>query len=311
MVTDLLFRVACHGGTDEALQVHLKRIIDSAYTRKTLGGADIDGEFIAPVIQESHDGDARREIMKHLRQCLSESSGRRWQKIYGGLALIEKLMAHGSPALAIEVAHGHHFDVVQKVSFLEYFDAEARGCADRRAQNVIRTKAKEVNAMLVPLLQKAANEELPRDAGLNCKDNDLRSTCSKDTEQRSLPSTTTGSTGIASSSRSSLSTVSPPQSPSEVDASPEARIDAAFDELRHWMDSKDYSSASSGNHSPRESGDDDSDWEPIGRLPMVIQKPSGRQVSRENSDTGDKFFTLMPAPAVAPDATRAKCLMSL
>lgn len=308
MVASLLFGVACHGGTDEALNVHLKRIIDSAYTRKTLGGSDIDGEFIAPVIQESHDGDARREIMKQLRQCLGESSGRRWQKIYGGLALIEKLMVHGSPALAIEVAHGHHFDVVQKVSFLEYFDAEARGCTDRRAQNVIRTKAKEVNGMLVPLLQKAANEELPRDAGLNCKDNDLRSTCSKDTAQQSV-STTTGST-LASSSRSSLSTVSPYSSP-ELDTSPEARIDDAFGELRTWMESADYTSGGSCNHSPRESGDDDSDWEPIGRLPMAKQKSSDNRVSRGDSDTGDKFFTPMPAPAVTPDAMRAKCLMSL
>jgi len=302
-----LLGVACHGGTDEALNIHLKRIIDSAYTRKTLGGADIDGEFIAPVIQESHDGDARREIMKQLRQCLGESSGRRWQKIYGGLALIEKLMVHGSPALAIEVAHGHHFDVVQKVSFLEYFDAEARGCTDRRAQNVIRTKAKEVNAMLVPLLQNAAKQELPRDAGLNCKDGDLRSTCSKDTEQQSL-STTTGST-LASSSSSSLSTPSPHSSP-ELETCPEARIDDAFGELKTWMESGDYSSGGSCNHSPRECGGDDSDWEPIGRLPMAIQKSLDR-VSRADSDTGDKFFTPMPAPAVAPDAMRSKLLMSL
>jgi len=313
MVTDLLFRVACHGGTDEPLNIHLKRITDSAYTRKTLGGNDIDGELIAPVIQESHDCECRKQIMRYLRECLSESNGKRWQRIYGGLALAEKLMQLGSPALAIEVAHGHHFDLVQKVSFLEHFDAAARGCTDRRAQNMVRTKATELLDLLIPLLQKASCEELPSDAGLNCKDG--LDTCSKDTASQS---TTTGSTTASSSQASSISpSTSKSSSPSMPQSPPrKAKLDDAFSELHAWMESADYSSADSAPVTPRAASDDyDSDWEPIGKLP-VQAKPNGQNSpcnkwgnKTDSGDQAENFFTPMPAPA-AP-APRVKCMMSL
>lgn len=288
---DLLFRVACHGGADEPLNVHLKRITDSAYTRKTLGGADIDGEFIAPVIQESHDGDCRREIMRHLRQCLSEPSGKRWQRIYGGLALTEKLMQHGSYDLVVELAHGHHFDLVQKVSFLEYFDAEARGCTDRRAQNVVRTKAKELLMALVPLLQKASLQELPSNAGLN-HGKDTMSVCSKDTRE----TRSTAASSNVSSSHSSVSSTSPTSSVPEPIEAP--KIDEAFNDLRAWMDSSDHSGGS-GSVSPRSSGEPD--WEPIG-----VKSPHNGP-RRECSEAADTFFTPMPAPATS----RSKFMMSL
>jgi hypothetical protein len=295
------FRVACNGGSDEPLNIHLKRITDSAYTRKTLGANDIDGEFIAPVIQESHDSDCRREIMRHLRECLSESSGKRWQKIYGGMALTEKLMQHGSHDLAIEVAQGHHFDLVQKVSFLEHFDAAARGCTDRRAQNVVRAKASELLAVLIPLLRRAADEELPQDAGLQGKDLNIKDTasiCSKDTK-------TTGSTKATGSNAAPSERSSPPESPGEP-ASPSKRppaIDASFADFNDWLESGGYSSAS-----PRDSTDGDSDWEPIGQLPVRGRRSVGRSSLGSNSDaedTADQFFTPMPAPA-APSKPKHK-----
>lgn len=305
MVTDFLFRVACHGGSDEPLNVHLKRITDSAYTRKTLGGTDIDGELIAPVIQESHDGECRRQIMRHLRECLSESNGKRWQRIYGGLALTETLMQHGSNALAIEVAHGHHFDLVQKVSFLEHFDAAARGCTDRRAQSMVRTKATALLTTVVPLLQKASAEELPRDAGLNSKD--TASTCSKDTASQS---TSTGSTTASSSN----TTDSSPASSPEPGLPPKARIDEAFSALHEWMESPDYSSGASAPATPRSSSEAyDSDWEPIGKLPTTEKQNGVWSIwgnRADSSDTSDAFFTPMPASA-APAPARTRCMMSL
>lgn len=293
---DLLFRVACHGGSDEPLNIHLKRITDSAYTRKSLGGAEIDGEFIAPVIQESHDGDCRREIMKHLRGCLSEASGKRWQRIYGGLALTEKLMLHGSHELAIEVAHGHHFDLVQKVSLLERFDAVARGCSDRRAQHVIRSKASELNAALIPLLEKASLEDLPQNAGLN-GGKDVLSISSKDTAS---VSTSTGSTAASSTMTSTVSPTSSMLEEPETTEPPSQKqqIDQAFSSLEEWMESAGYTSGSAAA-SPRGSASDDSDWEPIGQLPSP-GKPSERSPSgdkSENGDNNDTFFTPMPAPA--------------
>jgi len=318
----MLFRVACHGGGDEPLNAHLKRITDSAYTRKTLGGAEIDGELLAPIIQESHDGDCRCEIMRHLRECLSEPSGKRWQRIYGGLALAEILMQHGSPALAIEVAHGHHFDLVQRVSFLEQFDATARGCADRRAQKALREKARAFLDVLVPQLEKASDEEPPGTSMiLGLTDKATPSTCSKD-----APSMSPGSTGSTTASGSETSTTSSSTSP--ACSSPEkesystgAHIDNAFSTLREWMDSSDTSSGCPSSVSPRmspsEASHDDSDSEAIGRLPPRLLADSWRQSSpwsdkSDRSDASDVFFTPMPTPASAVfSSERPKLLMSL
>lgn len=127
-------------------------------------------ELLAPVLEASHEADLRREIMRHLCDCLSEPTGKRWQRIYGGLVLSERLVEKGSHVLLIETAHGHHFDLVQKVSFLEHFDSAARGCSDQRAQHCIRKKASELRSMLIPRLKKASAEELPQNAGLGIKD---------------------------------------------------------------------------------------------------------------------------------------------
>lgn len=309
---DLLFRVACQGGGDEPLSVHLRRITDSAYTRKTLGGTDIEGQLVAPIIAESHDEDCRREIMRFLHECLSEAgSGKRWQKIYGGLALAENLMQHASSALLEEVAQGRHFDLVQKVSFLEQFDAVARGCSDRRAQHVVRKKANELRATLASLLEKANAEALK-----------IQSPECKDTASISSGSTATPSTASSSTRGSPSSVCSVPRSPGR-----DGHIDDAFDELREWMEtvhSNSASATSSPTTSPSVSitsspkscpGDselsiDDSDWERLEHLPPSYGALTTTQglpsdlldwfpASRVSdvSDTQDVFFTPMPAPA--------------
>jgi len=213
MVVDLLFRVACHGGGDEALRTHLKRVTDSAYTRKSLGGVDIEGDYLAPIIAESHDEDCRREIMRHLRECLSATGSKHWQKIYGGLALAENLMQHGSSSLLAEVAQGFHFDLVQKVSLLENYDAKARACTDRKAQNLVRTKASEFRSMLVSLLEKE-NKEQDHD------DLDTASTC--DSGSISTPCSTRSPSNVSSSSL-------------DIDL----HFDDAFAELSEWVESAD------------------------------------------------------------------------
>lgn len=158
MVADLLSRVACHRGGDEPLGMSLKRITE-------VGAVDMTQrrlqELLAPIIEASHEADCRRKIMRHLCDCLSEPTGKRWQRIYGALVLTEKLVQQGSPVLLIETAHGYHFDIVQKVSFLEHFDSEARGCTDRRAQHTIRKKAAELRLMLIPQLRAASTKEVP------------------------------------------------------------------------------------------------------------------------------------------------------
>jgi len=334
---DLLFRVACNGGNDEPLNIHLKRITDSAYTRKTLGGNAVDGQYVAPVIAESHDGECRREIMRHIRECLSaDASGKRWQKIYGGLTLTEIIMEHGSHELAIEVAHGHHFDLVQKVSFLEQFDAAARGCTDRRAQILVRTKASEVKAMLVPLLEKASTEELPENAGLNAKDANgpFKDTASLSTTSGSGPSSSMSPTSSIPTPDEAIprapaatELVRVEQQPAvtsgistiqECEEFTESRIprkesvadiDEAFSSLREWMDSAGYTSASSAAHSPRDSCTDESDCEPLGQFPAKVA--NGRSRNRTMSAMSacsvgsDAFFSPMPTPAHARGTAKA------
>mmetsp|Transcript_9518 Transcript_9518/g.19597 ORF Transcript_9518/g.19597 Transcript_9518/m.19597 type:complete len:468 (-) Transcript_9518:469-1872(-) len=173
MVVDILSRVACHRGCNEPLRMNLERITE-------IGAADTTQrrlqELLAPVLDASHEADLRPVIMRHLCDCLSETTGKRWQRIYGGLVLTENLVQQGSHVLLIETAHGHHFDLVQKISFLEHFDSAARGCSDQRAQHCIRKKAKDLRSMLLPRLKKASVEELPQNAGLGYKDS--LSTCS-------------------------------------------------------------------------------------------------------------------------------------
>jgi len=151
-------------------------------------------ELLAPVLEASHEADLRREVMRHVCDCLSEPTGKRWQRIYGGLVLTEKLVQQGSPVLLIETAHGHHFDLVQKISLVEKFDSATRGCPDPRAQQHIRRKASELLSLLMPRLKKAAAEELPQNAGLGIKDS--LSVCSP--SGMSMCTTTDASVGCSS-----------------------------------------------------------------------------------------------------------------
>jgi hypothetical protein len=311
----MLFGVACNGGSDEPLNIHLKRITDAAYTRQSIGGVAVAGELLAPIIAESHDADCRREIMKHIRECMSETHGKKWQRIFGGLVLTEELLQHGSPDLVIECAHGHHFDLIQKVSFLEKFDATAHGCSDRRAQNVIRTKATELNKNLVPWLQKASSEELPQNAGLLIKD--TLSSCSFDRLSNATPSTAASG---AMSSATTGSIVSEDDiargsvvSEDDIDCDI-GDIDDAFRELRTWMEASDSWTGSSPRSLPRESSSgsdsfDDpegDDWEPLGELKSV-----GHEISLRTIASEDMFFTPMPAPAIARAPARSMQFASI
>jgi len=197
-------------------------------------------------------------------------------------------MQHGSPELLTEVARGHHFDLVQKVSFLENFDAAARGCSDRRAQKTIREKAIDLRAMLVPLLEKARAEEL-------LEGKDAASECSSG-ESTAAPSTAASSTQNSPSSECSIAE---PRTPTK-----NHDIDDAFAALREWMESN------SNGASPRSSAGeslfslDDLDWEPLESLPPAYvtapqAKPCGDRAALASVSDGseDVFFTPMPAPA--------------
>eukprot|EP00928_Gymnodinium_smaydae_P039094 TRINITY_DN26792_c0_g1_i1.p1 TRINITY_DN26792_c0_g1~~TRINITY_DN26792_c0_g1_i1.p1 ORF type:complete len:442 (+),score=82.25 TRINITY_DN26792_c0_g1_i1:146-1471(+) len=199
--------VGCHGGGDRPLKVCLRRATESGSI------AEVQKELLAPLIEASHEPDGRREIMGHLRECLSEPSGKRWRRVCAGLSLVDRLLTEGSRALAIETAHGHHFDLVQKVSLLEYFD-NASGASDPQAQQTVRERAAASRAMIVPLLQQASLEELPLNAGLLSR-GDSSSNCSA---QLSIGTgSTAASSSTCSAGSSSTSSATEPHSPIDDD----------------------------------------------------------------------------------------------
>jgi len=173
------------GSQADPLDADLKKITES-------GVVEVPQELFALVVESTHDADSRRKIMAHLRGCLSEVATKRWKRVYCGLLLAERLLESGSPVLMIETAHGHHFDLLQKVSFLEHFQCEG----DKHSQHLVRKKAADLRNALVQRMTEAADEELPQDAGLAVKD-----TVSCGTGASSV-STNTGSTAASSSAES-------------------------------------------------------------------------------------------------------------
>uniref|UniRef100_A0A7S1WX00 ENTH domain-containing protein n=1 Tax=Alexandrium catenella TaxID=2925 RepID=A0A7S1WX00_ALECA len=152
----------------QGLVSELRRITDS-------GLIDIPEELFPRVLEASHNVEDRRVIMQHLRECLAEPAGKQWTRIYGGLVLAENLVQHGSAELITETAEGRHFDLVQRLSFLEVLvvthtrrlkdlDGEHFGSNDRSAQNLIRKKASALRADVVPKLQADPAEVLNSDA---------------------------------------------------------------------------------------------------------------------------------------------------
>jgi len=129
---------------NQTLPADLKRITHS-------GVMDIPKELLTPVIEASLSEDDRQVIMKHLRECLAEPKGEHWRRVHAGLVLWEELVKSGSPALISETAEGRHFDIVQRLSFLEHFD-----CTDKRSMNSVRRKAEALRKLVVPLIQDAS-----------------------------------------------------------------------------------------------------------------------------------------------------------
>lgn len=125
------------------LEVDLRRVTDSDLIDLPPKDA------LLCITQASQVADNRREIMRHLQECLSESSGARWRRVRGGLVLLEQLLKDGAPALLNEISEGLHFDPVQRLTFLEKFEYRD----DLRVQGMIRQKATALRADVVARLQ--------------------------------------------------------------------------------------------------------------------------------------------------------------
>jgi hypothetical protein len=173
----------------KTLPADLKRVTHS-------GILEIPEELLTPVIEASSDAEARPEIMKHVRECLAEPSGKQWRRIHAGLVLVEALARKGSPTLITETAEGRHFDLVQKLSFLEHFDS-----VDKRVTSTIRRKAEALRKEVSPLIESAALK-----AGEECED--TASTCSPE-----VASATTAETFSESSEDLNATAAAPAEKP--------------------------------------------------------------------------------------------------
>jgi hypothetical protein len=153
------------GGT--SLQEDLALITDSGFL------STFPEELFTGVIEESREEHGRKVIMTHVHQCLRDvAKPRAWKRLHAAMSLIEELLTRGSPALLAETAVGLHFDVVQKLSFLEHF----QHTSNQRAQNMVQSKAKVVKSSLVKRLQAFAAKT---GGGKNTDDdNETDSTCS-------------------------------------------------------------------------------------------------------------------------------------
>lgn len=136
------------------------------------GLIDIPEELFIVVIEESREEHGRKVIMNHLRQCLTDvAKPKAWKRLHAAMILIEELMTNGSPALLAETAVGRHFDVVQKLSFVERF----QHTSNERAQSMVRSKAKVLRSSLVERLQAFGAKVGGKNAEF---DDETESTCS-------------------------------------------------------------------------------------------------------------------------------------
>eukprot|EP00930_Biecheleria_cincta_P096379 TRINITY_DN88239_c0_g1_i1.p1 TRINITY_DN88239_c0_g1~~TRINITY_DN88239_c0_g1_i1.p1 ORF type:complete len:273 (-),score=43.40 TRINITY_DN88239_c0_g1_i1:260-1078(-) len=167
MFAGLKSRVANLRG-NKSLASDLKRVTDS-------GATEIPKELLDVIVDAANDTDSRREIMGHLRDCYKEPSpAKRWRRIHAAMLLTEGLMLSGPTVILAETAEGHHFDVVQCLSFLEHFELTT----DRAAQHMVRSKAKELRAALIPRLQSASQEGLLKQFEDTAASAENASTCS-------------------------------------------------------------------------------------------------------------------------------------
>lgn len=102
-----------------------------------LEAMDISKDALAAILKASRAEGCRRLIMYHLRGCMCDSSPAHWRRIYAAVLILEELLRKGPVELVSETAAGMHFDLVQRLSFLENFHFTE----DKRVERALRRKA--------------------------------------------------------------------------------------------------------------------------------------------------------------------------
>lgn len=141
-------REKVRGSGPTPLEADLRRVTDCELLSSP-------ADAIASIVAATDDADSRRTIMSHLRQCLSESEGRQWRRVYQALAIVEGLLqsdARGVKDLVAEAAEGRHFDMSFRLSFLEKFEYSV----DLRVQGLVRERASSLKSRLLKMMDAAA-----------------------------------------------------------------------------------------------------------------------------------------------------------
>lgn len=238
MKAAFLARVTSFRAGGNTLQADLKKVTDS-------GCMDIPTELLDTIVAASIDEGSRREIMTHLRECLAgPTPAKQWRRLYGALVLLEDMMRRGDRHLLVETAEGHHFDVIQRLSFLEHFDNP-----DKRAQGLVRSKATTLRSDLVPKLQNV--EVLSKDLE-DVRSQGEASTCSPSVTSRNTMSTDASNDSEKQTSGGSADS-SPHVSPAQVTkpAPPTGRMVLnGIVSVGHTDDTTDESSGDESNPAP-------------------------------------------------------------
>eukprot|EP00746_Dinoflagellata_sp_MGD_P068378 gnl/MRDRNA2_/MRDRNA2_28153_c0_seq1.p1 gnl/MRDRNA2_/MRDRNA2_28153_c0~~gnl/MRDRNA2_/MRDRNA2_28153_c0_seq1.p1 ORF type:complete len:232 (+),score=50.55 gnl/MRDRNA2_/MRDRNA2_28153_c0_seq1:90-785(+) len=204
------------GGT--SLKNDLTRITDSSFI-------DIPSQFreqlFIEVIKESCQEHGRRVIMNHVHQCLADvTKEKTWKRIYGAMIVMEELLNNGSPALLSEISVGLHFDVIQKLALLEFF----QHASNQRAKFMVRSKAQALRNNLVKQLKSCGTKICSKDKECETEsDVETDSTCSP-----------TGSLAGSVSSRDSAG--------SAAGSLPQVKPMFDFEDLMEWAETDDYDS---------------------------------------------------------------------
>jgi hypothetical protein len=120
----------------KTLDMSLKRATHGEKVAQTL-------DSLLAISQSSHSEEDRRIIMRHLAVSLCDDSSRKWRVVNASLTVVEHLLRHGSPDLVSETANGMHFDLVQRLSFLERFE----NSNDKRVESMIRRRASSLRGL--------------------------------------------------------------------------------------------------------------------------------------------------------------------
>jgi hypothetical protein len=132
-------------------KTELELLLDSVILKAD--SIDLDRAAMEGVVRFCAEEADRRIIMRHVHSCLAMPQSSEWRCVYLALQVLEQLFSKGPPELVTEAATGAHFDVVQRLSFLEKYEMGI----DLRVQSLIRRRA---TAMKADWIQRQAGEEL-------------------------------------------------------------------------------------------------------------------------------------------------------